>query len=154
MSPKLVKMTFDFDNNIISLVGLTDEPIQYTLETCNSYHNEYNMNYYVEYSLGKNKNKWIFKWNQYNQREQSFSVEQYISFPQDYNIIVPYNYEPWSILARWSYIANPSVGTLQTNKILKHFYHHDLVDKYDIQFEVKGKPAIANWSTQYSQPLH
>ena len=81
MSPKLVKMTFDFENDIISLVGMTDEPIQYTMKTCNSYHNEYNMNYYVEYSLGQNKNKWIFKWNQYNQREQFFSLEQYISFP-------------------------------------------------------------------------
>ena len=150
MTPKLVNMTFDFDNNIISLVGLTDKPIQHTIQTCNSYHSEYNMNYHVEYYLGQNKNKWIFRWNQYNQKQQFFSVEQYISFPKEDNIITPYDYESWTTLAKWSYIANPSPGTIQTNKILKHFYHHDLADKYDIQFEVRGKPAIANWSTQNS----
>ena len=114
------KVTFDLEHNTITLVykasstGITKtitSPLNITNHLLWS-------SAFIEYHFNDDdiKGKWVFQWKQYNGKEQFFSLSQYLPwqmspFPQ------PRHYEPWTTLAQWSYIAEPSKGTLQTNNI-------------------------------------
>ena len=147
------KVTFDLEHNTITLVykasstGITKtitSPLNITNHLLWS-------SAFIEYHFNDDdiKGKWVFQWKQYNGKEQFFSLSQYLPwqmgpFPQ------PRDYEPWTTLAKWSYIAEPCQGTLQTNNIYQNDYHTDCIVSLtdSIIFEMIGmKNEKYNWNT-------
>jgi hypothetical protein len=150
------KVTFDLEHNVITLVYKSSKTG--TIKTITSPLNIMNNTYWTssqieyEHSNDNIKGKWVFQWKQHIKNEQFFSLSQYLPwqmspFPQ------PRHYEPWTTLAQWSYIAEPSKGTLQTNNIYQNNYHTDcIVGLTDsITFEIIGmKNEKYNWNTNNS----
>ena len=146
----MTRVNFDFHNNTISL----DFTCSRTGKTTNiTKHLNINntaswKSASIEYKYDEEA-KWVFKWKQYGKYEQFFTVDQYLPwkmgpFPQ------PRHYKPWTTIAQWSYIAEPSKYTIQTNEIYKNYYHEScIVDLTDtISFEVIGMDnEIYDWKT-------
>ena len=111
-----VTFTINFHDKQIILSGLTPKPIQQSIihvdgGSNNHYHLEYKLDPYV---------KWVFIWTECC-KEQFFKVKQFYEFPS--TRITPIGYKPWSTLASWSYIAKPSIGTMQKNNIYRNCYY-------------------------------
>jgi hypothetical protein len=101
---------------------------------------------YIEYPISVNGEKWEFCWKQFHKKEQFLYLEQYVPFPTSTYIFQPNKYTPRATLASWSYIAYPSKGTTQTNRI-KHSINYCFSQKYSLTMEVTGGESVANWST-------
>ena len=106
------------------------------------------LNHVIDHTIPSGS-KWVFSWNQWNKKQQNLKIEQYMPFPASNSLFHPNNYNPWSTLESWSYIAYPSPYTNQTSDI-KHSYNKNFYKSYDLSMEVIGKPAVANWSTNNS----
>jgi hypothetical protein len=145
MVTRNVHVSFCFDENKVILSGMTDKPIEKNIDELKSYEDAWNLTYFLEHPLGDNGEKWVFSWNQWAKKEQFFKLEQYLPFPK--SSFQPIHYNPWSTLASWSYIANPSRGTIQTNKVYRNKYHCSHFPDKDISFDVKGEPCVGNWNT-------
>ena len=95
--------------------------------------------------------KWVFSWTHWNNKQQFLKVEQYVPFPVCERIFHPKQYDPWYTLASWSYIAQPSKGTTQTNDIVyetKTSFH----DMYKITMEIKGSQYDWIATNDYRHP--
>ena len=143
-----VRVTFDFQNGVATLTGLGDDTIKSAISLDNVRINSYTKMSVLEYPLG-NDAKWIFTWEQYGNMEQFFRFEQYLPLLNTGRPI-PVDYNPWTVLVSWSYIANPSKGTMQKDTIYRNFYHSDQFPEIkDIVFEIKGSPT-KDWDTTHS----
>ena len=91
--------------------------------------------------------KWEFSWKQWNYRDQTLKLEQFIPFQMSENIFYPSTYDPRTTLAASSYNAKPSKGTTQTSRI-RQFVNHNFSKEYNLIMEVKGRPSIADWKTK------
>lgn len=145
MVSRCVHIAFRFDENKVTLSGMTDKPIEKNMEDLNHHQDAWNLKYFLEHPMGENGEKWVFSWNQWAKKEQFFKLEQYVPFPR--SALQPMHYDPWSTLASWSYIADPSIGTIQTNKVYRNKYHCAHFPDKDISFEVIGEPCVGNWNT-------
>ena len=143
-----VRVTFDFPNGVATLTGLGNDTITSAISLNNARINGYSKMAVLEYPLG-NSSKWIFTWELYGNCEQFFRFEQYLSLLNT-GRPVPRGYNPWTTMASWSYISNPSKGTIQTDTIYRNFYHSDQFPEInDIVFEIIGSP-VKDWNTNES----
>lgn len=143
-----IHVIFDFDAKKAILSGITETPIEKSIDELSLYEDNWNTEYFLEHPMGENGEKWVFSWKQWANKEQFFELKQYYPFPKTTAFIqAPIQYDPWTSLARWSYIANPSPGTIQTNKVYRIVYRSKGFPGKKISFEVNGKPSVGNWNT-------
>lgn len=154
-----IHVTFNFENRYITVsafhIGKSyREAVRKYIDIVDI--NQYNSMVYIEIPLNHlidetipNESKWVFSWNQWNKKDQSLKIQQYVPFPVSNSLFHPNNYDPWTTLETWSFIANPSPYTNQTSDI-KHKYNRNFYKLYDVTMEVIGKPAVADWSTKQS----
>ena len=149
MASRMVNVSFHFEKDTFRLLGLNEDTIEKPIDELNCFTDLWTTLYYFEYPMGKNGEKWVFSWSQWAKKEQYFRIKQYVPFPKTDYICEPIDYKPWSILAEWTCIANPSFGFTPPNTIYKRIYHDELNQKkLDFSFDVSGNPAIINWNTQ------
>ena len=89
---------------------------------------------------------WEFTYKQFSKHRQTLQLEQFVPFPISDNVFYPKNLDSRTNLAFWSYIANPSKGTIQTNKVTKVIYH-PFERVYNLKMTVKGDLSVKGWST-------
>lgn len=138
----MAKVTFNMSNKTINLNCLGDtQNIPLVIQETPNWKRAS-----IEYSLGDGA-KWVFKWEQYSRHEQFFVLHQYL--PWTNHRPQPIHYKPWTVLAKWSYIADPSRGTIQTNNIYKtHFYNELFPELNYLTFEMIGMADPKyNWNT-------
>lgn len=147
------KVTFDLEHNTITLVFKASSTG--IIKTITSHLNITNTpgwsSAFIEYEHNDDniQGKWIFQWRQHVQKEQFFTLLQYLPWQMGH-FSQPRHYEPWTTLAQWSYIAEPSKGTLKTNKIYRHNYYSDCIVNLtdNITFEIIGmENEKYNWNT-------
>jgi len=151
-----ITVSFDFENREIrvsafNLNGTYRDTIRKHLATdpSDSMHSiEIPMNHLMDSTIPRGS-KWVFSWHQWGGKDQTLKAQQYAPFPVSNHLFHPSNYDPWTTLEVWTYTAFPTKYTTQTNKI-KHSFHRNFHDLYDLTMEVNGKPAVANWSTNDS----
>ena len=137
--PTKISAVFDLENKTITLSGLTPEPIIKYIS------DETNQIQYIEFVIDEQK-KWVFTWKQFNHKDQQFMLQQNVPFTITDKIFHPHKYDPWSTLAIWFYTAHPSPYTTQTNKI-RYSGNPLFKNNYHLTMEVRGYPAVANWTT-------
>jgi len=137
-----VNVTFDFNKGVATLTGL-EKTVETTCDASITTLSHYKMRI-IEYQL-EDDAKWVFVWEQYGTWEQFFSFKQYL--PWKMSRPKPTSYNPWSVLASWSYIAKPSKGTLQTNTIYRNSYNYQQFPEIkNIEFKVIGTQDM-DWDT-------
>ena len=97
------------------------------------------------------QHKLSFNWKLYNNWEQFIVFDEYKIY-QDKKLM-DINYQPWTTFAQWSHIANPSKGTLQTNKVYRTVYKsngftHKFPKVNDIIVTIKNPPIGDDWDTK------
>lgn len=70
MVSRCVHISFRFDENKVTLSGMTDKPIEKNMEDLNHYQDAWNLKYFLEHPMGENGEKWVFSWNQWAKKEQ------------------------------------------------------------------------------------
>lgn len=90
--------------------------------------------------------KWEFTYKQFSEHKQILQLEQFVPFPISDNVFYPKNLDSRTNLAYWSYIAKPSKGTTQTNKVTEIIYP-PFGSKYNLTMKVKGDLSVKGWST-------
>lgn len=99
--------------------------------------NQFNKMASFSYYFNENK-KWVFKWIVWNEREQFFGFDEYHKLND--------KDDPWTELAKWSYISKPQMGTCQTNDVHKMFYKSYLFPEVNkINFSIEGSP-YGDWN--------
>jgi len=153
-----ISVYFDFENKEIrvSAFKFSGNYRESIREPINSTNNQYNSIYSIEIPMNHlldptipSGSKWVFSWKQWNYKDQTLKLEQYVPYPTSNSLFHPSKYQPWTTLEVWSYTAFPSKYTTQTDDI-KHSFHPQFYKLYDLTMEVSGKPAVANWSTNKS----
>ena len=139
-----VKFLIDFQKKVVSLSGLTSNPIQKNIILNLKEPKHIKKMVYLEHMLDV-KSKWVFSWEHWNGQEQFFKIEQYMPFPSPRP--VPKGYKPWTQIASWSYLSNPSIGTMQKDTIYRNYYCKDQMPEIkDIVFKTIGSPG-GDWET-------
>ena len=90
--------------------------------------------------------KWEFTYKQFSKHKQILKLEQFALFPTYDNLYQPKNLDSRTNLACWSYIAYPSKGTTQTNKV-NETIHPKFRKDYNLKMTVKGNLSVKGWST-------
>lgn len=151
MASRMVHVSFNFDAETASVSGITNTPISKKIKVtrdsnCDFSYIELPQDVLSNISDTPEDSKWVFSWKQYHKHQQFLYLEQYVPFPVSDSIFHPNSYNPWCTLASYTYIANPSRGTIQTNKIGRKI-NHCFKKKFQLSMEVIGQPSIANWTT-------
>ena len=107
----IIDVTFDFDNEYITLKIFKLVIRKKINITIGKYWKIDNIEYYFDKN-NKNDRKWAFTWSRWNDKEQFIEFSEY---SKD---------KLWTDMAKWSYIRNPSKGTMQTNKVYRMFYNN------------------------------
>ena len=120
---------------------------------CSSYQQNINLCFEIEVPAIDSKgnyvppgSKWEFTYKQFSKHKQILQLEQFALFPTYDNVYQPKNFDSRTNLAYWSYIAYPSKGTTQTNKV-NETIHPKFRKDYNLKMTVKGNLSVKGWST-------
>jgi hypothetical protein len=138
-----VNVTFDFDEGLATLEGL-GSPIQNNICLVSARLDQWWKIGCVEFYID-DEVKWSFIWEEWANHEQFFGLDKYAK--PAYGRPGDVGYNPWSKLAKWSYIPKPGKGTMQKNHIYKNYYHaHLFPEIQEVAFTIKGNPN-GDWTT-------
>ncbi|VVU95483.1 hypothetical protein CPAV1605_1234 [seawater metagenome] len=131
-----MNVKFDFNNNTITL-KYNNQDLEKTLNVISL--NEYTKMASISYLFNED-HKFVFNWLIWMETEQFLSIEEYKKKEDLSN--------PWKILAKWSFISNPVMGTSQTNNVYKIKYNSNLLPELNtVKLEVIGC-SYGDWNTQ------
>ena len=143
MTGASVIVTFDYSRGIATLKGLGD-PIEKKICLISARLSQWWNIGCVEFYLADDI-KWSFIWEEWAGHEQFFALDKYAKPAEGRPGDESYN--PWSKLARWSYIPKPGQGTLQKDHIYKNYYYGEQFPEIqDLTFTIIGNP-YGDWTT-------
>lgn len=130
-----IQIKFDFSKNIASInyLGSVIEK-QVSIIDINNFTKMASISYQFD-----SEHKWVFNWSVWAEREQFMSFEEYKKLDD-------YKKDPWTTMAKWSYIDMPQIGTVQTKDVHRLSYQKHLFPEVgEIKFTIVGSP-YGDWN--------
>lgn len=125
-----VTINFDFSKSTASInyFGSVIEK-QISITQINNYTNMASISYQFD-----SDHKWVFNWTSWAEREQFFEFAEYKKQEDRKK-------DPWTTMAKWSYIDMPQIGTVQKKDVHRLSYKNHLFPQVGkIKFTIEGSP--------------
>ena len=123
-----IQVNFDFNKNV-AIIKYLGSVIKKNISVIEI--NNYTKMASIDYKFNS-QHKWVFNWLVWAEREQFLEFSEYKKQSE-------YTKDPWRTLAKWSYIRNPQIGTVQTSDVHRMIYKEYLFpDVGEIIFKIEG----------------
>lgn len=118
-----MEVSFDFKRNRIRL-RMGDKEINEELDVIdiNNYTKMASINYYIEDDW-----KFTVSWSIYAGYEQFLELNEYKRSSDPHE-------DPWTTMAKWSYISKPQAGTIQDTKVHKFIHNYEKFNENNIDY--------------------